>query len=189
MKDDRIHWDRRYHEGSHHSLEPDPFLVNAYAEFIEPLFPKPGKALDFAGGVGRHAVWLAERGWQVNLLDISEVGVDKAKKNAGALARKIKFEVRDLQQFEAAESYGLVLVFFYLQREMFSELIKSLNPGGLLIYKTYTQLQKTFGGGPSHPMHLLKPNELLRAFQGIEVLYYHETVAQRGVAELIGRKV
>jgi tellurite methyltransferase len=189
MKDERTNWNRRYSQGSHASLEPDPLLVSGYEEFIQPLFPQAGRTLDVAGGVGRHAIWLAERNWQVDLLDISEVGMQKARENSGPLAERISFTVRDLKEFKAgAEKYDLVLVFFYLQRELFPELLKSLREGGLLIYKTYTHLQAKFGGGPSHPMHLLEESELLRAFSGLHVLYYRETVQDRGVAELIARK-
>jgi len=63
------------------------------------------------------------------------------------------------------EQYDLVLVFFYLQRELFSALTSALKPGGMLLYKTYTTHQQRFGGGPSNPMFLLKANELLHAFR------------------------
>ena len=66
--------------------------------------------------------------------------------------------------------------------------LAALKPGGNLIYKTYTTEQKNFAGGPSHPMFLLEPNELLHAFSSLRVLHYHETVQGKGVAELVARK-
>src|SRR5680860_1021428 len=39
----------------------------------------PGRALDLAAGEGRNAIWLAERGWQVDALDFSEVALSKAR--------------------------------------------------------------------------------------------------------------
>jgi len=189
MQDERTSWDRRYREGSHGSEEPDPFLVSAYSEFIEPLFPTGGVALDIAGGVGRHAIWLAQHGWRVTLADISEVGIAKARGNAGEFAEQIDFQVRDVSNFSAGkEQFDLILVFFYLERTIFPELVKALGPGGLLLYKTYTRLHPKFGRGPTHPMHLLEENELLRSFAGLTVLHYHETVRDRGVAEFVGRK-
>jgi 2-polyprenyl-3-methyl-5-hydroxy-6-metoxy-1,4-benzoquinol methylase len=189
MADERTSWNRRYRQGSHSSLEPDPLLPRAYKEFIMPLCPKKGRALDVAGGVGRHAIWLAERGWQVTLADSSELGVDQARQNAESYTRQIEFEVRDLARFKAGSSrYDLVLVFFYLQREIFPELVKAVRAGGVLVYKTYTQRQPTLGRGPTHPMHLLKPNELLRAFSALQILHYQETIRDRGVAELVGLK-
>jgi hypothetical protein len=37
-------------------------------------------------------------------------------------------------------------------------------------------------------MFLLEPNELLRAFPSLRVLHYHETMQEKGVAELVARK-
>src|SRR5690242_11135179 len=89
-------WDKKYSEGSHSSLDPDPFLVSAYEEFL--FGTPPGLALDVAGGVGRHAIWLAQRGWRVKLLDISEVGIRQAEENAkrAGMASSISADICDL---------------------------------------------------------------------------------------------
>jgi tellurite methyltransferase len=188
--DEKSMWNQKYSERSHSSLEPDPFLLNAYDEFLSGS--SPGVALDVAGGVGRHSVWLAQRGWRVKLLDISDVGIKQAMANAESTgtAASISLEVRNLNVMQdlGQEQCDLVIVFFFLQRELFPALISAIRPGGLLIYKTYTAEQKNFAGGPSHPMFLLEPNELLHAFSSMCVLHYHETVQQRGVAELVARK-
>lgn len=84
--DEKENWNRRYRDGSHSSLQPDPFLVSAFDEYIQPSFSKAGTALDIAGGVGRHAIWLARREWQVTLIDISEVGIDLT---SGGLRREV----------------------------------------------------------------------------------------------------
>jgi tellurite methyltransferase len=192
--DERASWNKKYGEGSHTSLEPDPFLVSAWQEFLSGQ--RAGSALDVAGGVGRHAIWLAQRGWRVRLLDISEVGIGLAEKNAakalGPVAKEflISAEAADLNATRGFgdQQYDLVLVFFYLQRDLFPALVSALKPGGLLIYKTYTADQKRFSGGPSHSMFLLEPNELLHAFQPLRILHYHETVSEKGMAELVAQK-
>jgi len=188
--DERASWNKKYSEGSHSSLEPDPFLVGAYEEFVA---NRPaGSALDLAGGVGRHAIWLAQRSWRVKLLDISEVGIKHAEENAErtGTAGFISTEIRDLNTTKdfGRDQYDLAIVFFFLQRELFPALAAAIKPGGFLIYKTYTTEQKNFAGGPSHPMFLLVPNELLHAFPSLRVLHYHENVQQKGVAELVARK-
>jgi 2-polyprenyl-3-methyl-5-hydroxy-6-metoxy-1,4-benzoquinol methylase len=188
--DEKTLWDKKYNERSHSSLEPDPFLVSAYHEFL--AGQPPGTALDVAGGIGRHAIWLAQHSWRVKLLDISEIGIQQAQENAKrtGTADSISAQICDLNTMQdlGREQYDLVLVFFFLQRELFPALISALKPGGFLIYKTYTTEQKNFAGGPSHPMFLLEPNELLRAFSSLRVLHYHETISQKGVAELVARK-
>jgi tellurite methyltransferase len=188
--DEKSSWNKKYSEGSHSSLEPDPFMVSAYDEFLSGS--APGLALDVAGGVGRHSIWLAQRGWRIKLLDISDVGIKQAKANAKSTgtAASISLEVRDLNVMQdlGREQYDLVVVFFFLQRDLFPAVAAALKPGGLLIYKTYTAEQKNFAGGPSHPMFLLESNELLHAFSSMRVLHYHETIQGKGVAELLARK-
>jgi len=188
--DEKTLWDKKYGERSHSSLQPDPFLASAYGEFL--FGTTPGLALDVAGGVGRHSIWLAQRGWRVKLLDISEVGIQQAMENAkrSGTASSISADICDLNTMQdlGREQYDLVVVFFFLQRELFPALLDVIKPGGILIYKTYTTEQKNFSGGPSHPMFLLEPNELLHAFRSMRVLHYHETIQEKGVAELVARK-
>lgn len=189
-RDEKSLWNQKYRERSHMSLEPDPFLVSAYSEFLAGA--SPGAALDVAGGIGRHTLWLAERGWKVTLVDVSDVGMEQARKNVSASGRaaSVQFEVADLEKSRnlGSEQYDLVLVFFYLKRELFPALISALKPGGVVLYKTYTVAQKQFAGGPSHPMHLLQPDELLRGFASLRILHYHESIHGKGVAELAAMK-
>jgi tellurite methyltransferase len=197
-------WNEKYSAGSHSSLEPEPLLAKAYSEFL--VSSPPGRALDVAGGAGRHALWLAQRGWQVKLVDVSEAGVALARENAatilglpllgspatGSAPRPplLDTEVMDLRSAPSLgqQQYDLVLVFFYLQRELFPSLISALKPGGLLIYQTFTAEQRRFGGGPVNPDHLLRPQELRRAFKVLRILHYHETTQGRRTAELLAQK-
>jgi 2-polyprenyl-3-methyl-5-hydroxy-6-metoxy-1,4-benzoquinol methylase len=182
-------WDQKYREGSHASLAPDSFLVTAYSEFLADT--QPGTALDVAGGVGRHALWLAERGWKVTLVDVSSVGVKLAQENFHLRSMgQLDSQILDLSQLHdlGHERYDLILVFFYLQRSLFPALISALRPTGFLIYKTYTTESKRLGRGPSHPMYLLEHNELLHAFESLRILHYHETTKEKGIAELVAQK-
>ncbi|MBZ5506781.1 MAG: methyltransferase domain-containing protein [Acidobacteriia bacterium] len=187
---EKTRWDRKHSERLHSSFDPNTFLVTAYDEFVSSK--PPGVALDLAGGAGRHAIWLAERGWHVKLVDISEVGLRQAEENARqrTITGSIVTKVQDLNTEKdlGREQYDLVVVFSFLQRELFPALRMSLKPGGHLIYKTYTMDQLNFNSGPRNPVFLLQPNELLHAFSSMRVLHYHETIHEKGVAELIARK-
>jgi len=187
---ERDKWNQRYLQGTHGTLPPDSLLVDAFDRYIEPIFPSGGYALDIAGGTGRHSIFLAEKGWKVRMTDIAEAGIVNAQKNAGSLANRIEFRVEDLTQFQgSSESYDVITVFFFLRRELFSELVRALKPGGLLIYKGYTQLQTRFGGGPSDPAYLFEENELLNSFRELHVLHYAELIRDCGMAEFVGRKI
>ena len=182
-------WNRRYLENPSLYFEPDQFLLKSYDQYIQTLFPKGGEALDVAGGLGRHAIWLAELRWKVTCVDISQVAFDKSQKKAEERGVQIDFLVRDLNTWSPdRKKYDLVLVFYYLQRDLFSYLEASLKPGGLLIYKTYTAEQLNYEEGPRNPQHLLKQNELLHAFPGLRTLFYHESISEKAVAELVAIK-
>ena len=82
---DQVRWDARYREEGDRHRAPLPFLVAHEARL-----PRLGKALDLAGGAGANAVWLARRGLEVTLADVSPVGLalaqDAAQRCGGAVA-------------------------------------------------------------------------------------------------------
>ncbi len=185
----RVEWDRRHAERSHSSLTPDPFLISAYQRFVAPGIQHVGRALDIAGGVGRHAIYLAERGWLVTLMDVSDVAVKQAQHHAKERDVHILAVQLDLTEGQLpASAFDLILVFFYLERSLLPQIAGALRPGGTLIYKTYTREQLKLGGGPTHPMHLLEKNELREAFSHLQILHYAEMTKGKAVAELVARK-
>ena len=187
--DERERWNQKYRDAPDAWLDPDPFLLSAYSEYIRPSFPDGGAALDLAGGAGRHSIWLAKQGWDVTLIDISETGVQQARRNAGALASQIRFVIDDLNGFAVSHAqFDVVMAFFYLDRQIFPEIMKAIRPGGLLLYKTLTMAQLELPGGPKDPAHLLADHELLRLADGLEVLHYREQITKKATAELVARK-
>lgn len=190
-RDVRERWNQKYRDaaGTEIWTVPDHFLLTAFSEYIQPAFPQGGSALDFAGGAGRHAIWLAKQGWEVTLIDISETGVEQARQSAGQLASRIHFVVDDLTQYKASQTqYDVVIAFFFLERKIFSEMVKAVRPGGLLVYKTHTTSQANLEGGPKNPEHLLAPGELRRLAEGLRVLHYREVVAKKATAELVAKR-
>ena len=200
--EDQLRWNQRYTESPSSWTEPDTFLISAYQEFLADA--RPGTALDVAGGAGRNAIWLAERGWQVKLIDISDVALGLAREKFSPVERvcssqppqvaghrgELQTEVVDLNAIQdlGTGQYDLVSVFYFLRRELFPAIVRAIRPGGTLIYRTYTVDRMKVPGGPSDPKYLLQPNELLHAFRDLRVLRYHEMVAGKAAAELVGRK-
>jgi 2-polyprenyl-3-methyl-5-hydroxy-6-metoxy-1,4-benzoquinol methylase len=182
---EREDWNRRYNRGEHLERNPNAFLLKAYKESVAPLFPAGGTALDVAGGIGRHSIWLAQRGWDVTLADISDVGVKMALEAAASVGVTIHGEAADLRTYNFGRSrFDLILVFYFLERTIFPALADALKPGGLILYKTYTRTHRKFRGC-SHPMYFLEPGELRGAFPSFEVLRYRES---NGMAELVARR-
>jgi SAM-dependent methyltransferase len=190
--DDKDRWDRKYTEAPEKWEVPDPFLLSAYSEFLS--HTKPGTALDVGGGAGRHAIWLAGKGWQVKLLDVSAVATalarEKAEQRAHEMAGSVSAETVDLNTITSFghEQYDLIMVFFFLRRELFPALIRALKLNGTLIYKTYTLEQAKLPGGPADESYLLQRNELREAFSALHVLHYQESVREKATAELVARR-
>jgi 2-polyprenyl-3-methyl-5-hydroxy-6-metoxy-1,4-benzoquinol methylase len=75
LDEQRSHWDLKYEQGLPSLEKPDPFYLSSFDQFVADSFPNGDTALDLAGGIGRHALWLAKKNWQVTVVDISEVAI------------------------------------------------------------------------------------------------------------------
>ncbi len=184
---DREKWDRRF-SGSDfiYGTEPAGFL----ADNVE-LLPAKGRALDVAAGEGRNAVFLARHGLEVEAVDISEVGLEKAQRLAEAAGVTIRTIVADLGDYSIPKQrYDVVVVINYLERDLIDDLKSALRPGGLVIYETYTVAQLDIP--EAHHLrreYLLELGELQAMFEDFEILEYTETADDhKAVASLIARK-
>ncbi len=191
--EEKSRWDARYKERPQSWAEPDEFLVRSYDEFLSDR--PPGLALDLAGGAGRNSLFLIARGWRVDLVDISEVALQLAKEKFRSAKRsavdgKLNVKAVDLNAISdfGRSEYELIVVFYFLRRELFPALIAALKPGGTLVYRTYTIDRMNVPGGPSDPAYLLQPGELRQAFDSLEILYYNETKTGKAAAELVAKK-
>ncbi|GAC1341097.1 MAG: class I SAM-dependent methyltransferase [Candidatus Dormibacteria bacterium] len=97
-------WDRRYTEHVW-TTEPDPLVV----EMAGPL--AVGHAVDLGCGTGRHAIWLAQRGWTVTGVDASAVGLQQAAARAASLGIDLTLVQADLADYRPpAKGFDLVLL-------------------------------------------------------------------------------
>lgn len=151
---------------------PVPFLVEQLPRL------QKGRALDLAMGEGRNALFLAENGFTVDGVDLSEEAVRKAQALARARGVSINAVIADLDRFSIApESYDLICCFFYLARPLFSEMKSALRPGGAILYQSVTTEELKIN--PAFPKEwCLEPNELLHAFKGLRILHYRESPPQ-----------
>jgi SAM-dependent methyltransferase len=78
------------------------------AELVEPM--TPGRALDLGCGEGADAMWLAERGWRVTAVDVSQTALDRAAADAAArnLLDRIDFQRHDLSESFPDGAFDLV---------------------------------------------------------------------------------
>jgi len=182
-------WNRRYADEFNRWRDPDPSLPALYDDFLKPAFPNGGRAVDVAGGMGRHAMWLAERNWQVEVWDYSDVALQNMAKIAAE--RQVKVATRQVDVHTAdfgQNQFDMIMAFYFLDRSILPKLSDALRPGGFLLYKTYTLEQLAFDKGPKDEEYLLRPNELLQAFSQLHVVHYSEAVTDGGRAEILAQK-
>ena len=138
------------------------------------ILPKQGRALDLACGMGANAFLLASLGLSVDAVDISQVAIDKVTELAKKENLSVSGIVRDIETNGLPDyQYDVIVVSNYLYRDLMPQIISQLNKGGLVFYQTWTQMKVTTGG-PKNPKFLLEQGELLKHFQDLTILYYHE---------------
>lgn len=163
---DKDRWDEKYSTEAYiFGQEAVPFLKQNIH-----LLPK-GKALDIAMGEGRNGVYLATQGFDVVGLDISEKGLAKAHQLAKQKGVTLETRVVDLETHQLEKNaYDVILLMYYMQRDLWPQIKDALKPGGMAIVETYNvdhlKHQKF------NPKWLLKPNELLEAFKDMKIIRY-----------------
>ena len=157
-------WDRRYNDPTGGWGWAANMWVAAELDGLP-----PGAALDLGAGEGRHAVWLAGRGWRVEAVDFSAVGLDSGRHHAMAtgVGNRITWTVADASRFAPAPgSLDLVLV-AYLQlpedqlRSAVTAAAGALVPGGRFLLVNHDAANLTEGtGGPQDPAVLQTPEQV-----------------------------
>lgn len=170
---DRQSWDERY------AAKEQTFLRGPNRLIVEEIGSlPPGRAIDLATGEGRHAVWLASRGWDVVAVDFSEVGLRRARARAEAEGHTIHVVLADVHTLRLPPAhFDLVLAAFFHptpaeRTSLYPAMAQALASSGSLVLVSYDLANLTRGtGGPRNADYLLDPPVLageLRAL-GLDV--------------------
>jgi 2-polyprenyl-3-methyl-5-hydroxy-6-metoxy-1,4-benzoquinol methylase len=181
---DRERWDDRHavaaaHAAGEHRPQP-PDALRGH----EHLLPAAGRALDVACGRGAVAVWLAERGFAVDAVDLSTAAVEAGT----ALAERarvpdgVRWWRHDLDAGlpeGCAGPYDVVVCQRFRDRALYAPLARRLGPGGLLVVTVLSEV----GDDPGR--WRAAAGELTTAFDGLQVLAHTEG---DGEASLLARR-
>jgi len=193
-------WDDRYRTEEYvYGTEPNAFLLENVDEIPS------GDVLCLADGEGRNSVFLAKRGRRVSAIDLSEVGVTKARELARSRGVDINFVVADLRTYDmGVERWGAIVSIFAhmppkVRANVHARVVTALAPGGVFVLEAYRPDQKGRGtGGPSLPEMMMNLEELRRDFAALDLTVAREVDRDiregRGhqgvgaVVQLLGRK-
>jgi SAM-dependent methyltransferase len=157
LEDERARWNRIFTTPpARIRTDANQFLVQVTHDL------KPGTALDVGMGLGRNALFLARKGWTVTGIDISDVGVDNARRQAAVERLPLTAIRQDMFTFDfGRERYDLIAFMYMgpLTQDLADRMTAALKPGGLLVMEHFTG-----GMQPDLPKH----------FPGLDVLRHAE---------------
>lgn len=174
-------WDDRYSSEEYFfGTEPNGFLK----EEIQKL--STGKALFIGEGEGRNSVFAASLGWDVDCLDNSEVGKQKALKLAEDKNVQINYKIGDALNYNyPKDTYdAIALIYFHVEKDLrpeFNQKIStSLKPNGSLILLVYDEEHlKNKANGPSNVDVLYTLSEIAEDFINFEFTTFAQETLTR----------
>ena len=151
MNDPRTFWDGIFGSSEDHIYGTEP---NAFLRAQAARLPPRGRALAVADGEGRNGVWLATQGLTVTSVDLSRVGIDKARRLAAGRGVALDARFGDvLDRPWGDERFAVVASIFlhsrpHVRPRLHATLAEALAPGGLLILEAFhrRQLGRPSGG-------------------------------------------
>ncbi|MCP3689241.1 MAG: class I SAM-dependent methyltransferase [Gammaproteobacteria bacterium] len=177
--EDRNKWNNRYAEGSYSKSNPVTLL-----EDWLPQVPI-GRALDVACGAGRNSIFMAQYGFDVDAIDISHQGLDRARQNAQSQDLDINWIEHDLDQpYEFEADYSLIVVMWYVNLPLITRLCDRLAPGGFLICEEHLRVKQDVIG-PGNPNYRVASGAVRRAVKGLAILSYQESIEPNAEGEQV----
>ena len=177
-------WDAIY--GDHDKPgDPDSFVTES--EFL-PL--PPTTVADFAGGTGGTALWLREQGFDVTLIDVSQVALDIAQQEATRRKLSLSTVHHDLESSDLLSgTWDIAVCSDFLDRTLYSTFHQHVAPHGLLFVKVATVTNQQRHPRPSKKF-LVERGELPGLLPGFATLNYDEEwFDDRHEARMVARRV
>ncbi|MEO1923769.1 MAG: methyltransferase domain-containing protein [Nautiliaceae bacterium] len=151
MIKEKLKWNEKYK-----TLTPKP--PSPLLNFIPEA--KNKKALDLGGGLGRNAIALLEKGYDVTLIDISDIAISKINNP------KIKKICLDLDNYIIPQNeYDIIIMIKYFNLDLLKQIPKSLKNNGFFVFKTINK-------------YPINKEIFFEIFKDFEVVYFNENPFQ-----------
>ncbi|MCL2619449.1 MAG: methyltransferase domain-containing protein [Defluviitaleaceae bacterium] len=197
LNEQKAHWEQVYADNCNKfGTNPSWSAVKA-AEFFKANGVK--SILELGGGQGRDAIFFAEQGFNVHVLDYSDKGLDAIQERSQSLglSHLITTTKHDARQklpfndsiFDACYSHMFFCMAFTMNQleNINKEILRVLKPQGINIFTTRNTSDAHFGTGTYHReglyevggfiVHFLgtqQINQLSKDFQALEIIKFEE---------------
>lgn len=167
-------WDERFSRTELvYGDEPNAYL----REQAQKRLKAGAKVLVPGDGYGRNGLWLAKQGCELTTIDVSPVGVARARNDAKRAGLALQILLGDVNTWDwpKSEFDAIVSIYLHLPPEQRSgvhrQMFEALRPGGIVILEAFTPAQLQFSSGGPKQVELLYNAEILRQdFAAAEVL-------------------
>lgn len=166
-------WNRKYENKISIAEEGVP---NGRLLKLAPSF-KGGKAIDIACGLGGNSLLLAELGFKVTAVDISDVAITCLSERAARRGLNVRSLIADITDGSSlpfqSNTFDLALMTYFLDRTLFPIVKNIVKKNGYFFMETFYKTPD--GGRQSIPnKYKLESNELLEEFKDWKILFFEE---------------
>ncbi len=173
-------WIKRYdlEEPQLYNKEPSPFLVSMITEL-----KTSGPSLELGVGMGRNAIYLAQKGHDVTGIDFVSKAIQGTQDLARACSVSVQVKEQDLHFFipPLMSFQNIVLIDVKPPMPVLKGMSRGLKLGGHLLMHAY--LTSHLHDHPNSSIHLsecFKPNEALQYLGDLKLVHYSELENQKG---------
>lgn len=173
-------WEKSYQEDDTIAFSDQP---NTTITEFEHLLHMQSKVLEAGCGEGQNAVYLAQKGYQVDAFDLSEHGIAKLKRRCEQSNAQVNAFVADLTTYQFKQYYDMILCFGTLHfvdkdgwKRFISNAKEYTNIGGIHIMQIFTDAVPASEDIAPFAIGLAKDGEMKELYTDWDILQFKSYV-------------
>lgn len=173
-------WEKSYQEDDTIAFSDQP---NTTITEFEHLLHMQSKVLEAGCGEGQNAVYLAQKGYQVDAFDLSEHGIAKLKRRCEQSNAQVNAFVADLTTYQFKQYYDMIRCFGTLHfvdkdgwKRFISNAKEYTNIGGIHIMQIFTDAVPASEDIAPFAIGLAKDGEMKELYTDWDILQFKSYV-------------